>query len=161
MNEFLVIYLDSIDERLLEYLDEDEELRLDTVRRLRFYTTALLDGSITPAALSEHWPDWYLLAPAFVAAYAPEAVGELEEAAALLEGPKIGDDAPLTEAERAYLVALEPVLDMYPEMRSHREGVAGRSRPRWGTVNDATRHLPRHHRQAAPLLPGRGRRDDV
>ena len=48
VNDFLVVYLDSIDERLLEYLDEDEELKLDAVQRLRFYTTALLDGSITP-----------------------------------------------------------------------------------------------------------------
>ena len=48
MNDFLVLYLDSIDERLLEYLDEDDELKLDAVQRLSFYTTALLDGSITP-----------------------------------------------------------------------------------------------------------------
>ena len=34
MSDFLVVYLDSIDERLLEYLDEDDELRLDAVQRL-------------------------------------------------------------------------------------------------------------------------------
>jgi len=34
VNDFLVTFLDSIDERLLEYLDEDEELRLDVVQRL-------------------------------------------------------------------------------------------------------------------------------
>ena len=50
VNDFLVVYLDSIDERLLEYLDEDDELKLDAVQRLSFYTTALLDGSITPDA---------------------------------------------------------------------------------------------------------------
>jgi hypothetical protein len=121
VNEFLVIYLDSIDERLLEYLDEHEELRLDTVKRLRFYTTALLEGSITPTALHEDWPDWFDLTSAFVAAYAPEEVEELEEATALLEEPKIGDDAPLTEAERAYLTALERVLDLYPGIRTTEE----------------------------------------
>jgi hypothetical protein len=47
VNDFLVVYLDSIDERLLEYLDEDEELKLDAVQRLRFYTSALLDGRST------------------------------------------------------------------------------------------------------------------
>jgi len=121
MSEFLVAYLDSIDERLLEYLDDDDELRVDTVRRLRYYTTALLDGSITPAALAEDWPDFYDLAPAFVVAYAPEWMEDLEEEAAFLDGPEVGDDAPLTEADRAYLVALERQLDMYPEMRI-REG---------------------------------------
>ncbi len=32
VNEFLIVYLDSIDERLLDYLDQDEELRRDTRR---------------------------------------------------------------------------------------------------------------------------------
>ena len=62
VSEFLVTYLDAIDERLLAYLDEDDELRLDTVRRMRFYATALLDGSITPAAVVEEWTDWFSLA---------------------------------------------------------------------------------------------------
>jgi hypothetical protein len=35
-SDSFVVYLDSIDERLLEYLDDDEELRLDVVQRLRF-----------------------------------------------------------------------------------------------------------------------------
>ena len=121
VNDFLVTYLDSIDDRLLEYLDEDEELRLDTVKRLRFYTTALLDGSITSAAVAEDWPDWFHLAPAFVAAYAPDEVEELEQAAGFLESPEIGDDAPLTVADRTYLTALELQLDMYPEMRATEE----------------------------------------
>jgi hypothetical protein len=88
VSEFLVVYLDSIDERLLDFLDEAGEMRPDTVRRLRFYTTALLDGSVTPAAVAEDWPDWYDLIPAFVAAYAPGEVEELEEAAAFLETPR-------------------------------------------------------------------------
>jgi hypothetical protein len=59
----LVVYLDSIDERLLEYLDDDEELSLGTVQRLRFYTSALREGLITPATLHEDWPEWFDLAP--------------------------------------------------------------------------------------------------
>jgi hypothetical protein len=121
VNDFLVVYLDSIDERLLDYLDEEGELRLDTVQRLRYYTTALLDGLITPAALAEDWPDWFDLAPAFVAAYAPDEVEELEQATALLEGPRIEEDVALTEAERAYLTALELQLDMYPDMQATEE----------------------------------------
>ena len=44
VNDFLVTYLDSIDARLLQHLDEDNELKLDAVQRLSFYTTALLEG---------------------------------------------------------------------------------------------------------------------
>jgi hypothetical protein len=53
-----------------------------------------------------------------MAAYSPEGVGELEGAAAFLESPTTGGYAPLTEADRAYLAALETVLDMYPEIRT-------------------------------------------
>jgi hypothetical protein len=121
VNEFLVAYLDAIDERLLAYLDEDEELRLGTVDRMRSYTAALLDGSLNPVAVAEDWPDWFDLAPAFVTAYGPQWMEVLEEAAAFLDGPEIGDEAPLTEQDRAYLTALEPLLDMYPELRKAEE----------------------------------------
>jgi hypothetical protein len=84
VSDFLVVYLDSIDERLLEYLDEDEELRPEVVKRLCFYTSALQNGSITPAAVAEDRADWFDLTRAFVAACAPEAVEELEEAAPLM-----------------------------------------------------------------------------
>ena len=84
VSEFLVVYLDSIDERLLDYLDEEDELRPEVVKRLRYYTSALLEGSITPAAVAEDWADWFDLTQAFVAAYAPEEVEELEEAAPLM-----------------------------------------------------------------------------
>ena len=72
VNDFLFTYLDSIDEQLLEYLDEDEELKLDAVKRLRFYTSALLEGSISPDHVLEDWPDWYHLVPALVATYSPK-----------------------------------------------------------------------------------------
>jgi hypothetical protein len=49
-NDFLVSYLNSVDEALLSYLDETEQLSIDTVNRLRRYVSALLDGSITPTA---------------------------------------------------------------------------------------------------------------
>jgi hypothetical protein len=114
VSEFLVDYLDSIDERLLEYLDEDDELRLDVVKRLRFYASALLDGSVTASAVTEDWEDWFDLVGAFVAAYAPEEVTELEEAATFLEDD---DGDVLTGEDRAYLGAVVPLLDSYPEMR--------------------------------------------
>ena len=116
VSEFLVVYLDSIDERLLDYLDEEEELRLEAVKRLRYYASALIEGSITPAAVGEDWADWFDLVGAFVVAYAPEGVEELEEAAPFM-AREVEEDTVLTEVDRAYLVALEPLLDAYPEMR--------------------------------------------
>jgi hypothetical protein len=118
VNDFLVVYLDSIDERLLEYLDEDEELKLDAVQRLRFYTTALLDGSITPDHVTEDWPDWYQLVPAFVATYGSDELQELEGAAVLLEAIEEDEDVTLNEADRDYLKALEEWLGMYSEIRN-------------------------------------------
>jgi hypothetical protein len=117
MSDFLVVCLDSIDERLLEYLDKDDELRLDAVQRLRFYATALLEGWITPDHVVEDWPDWYQLAPAFVATYGTEELQELEGAAGVEEQ----DEVSLTEADRVYLKPLETWLDMYPEMRTTEE----------------------------------------
>ncbi len=118
VSDFLVVYLDSIGERLLEYLDEEHELKLDAVQRLRFYTSALLEGSISPVHVVEDWPDWYQLVPAFVATYGSEELQELEGAAVLLEAIEEQDDVSLTEADLAYLKALGTWLDMYPEMRT-------------------------------------------
>jgi hypothetical protein len=114
----LVSYLDSIDERLLEYLDEDDELKLDAVQRLRFYTTAILDGSITPKHVEEDWSDWYQLVAAFVAAYGTEELKQLEDAAMFVRAVEGHDDVSLTKVDRAYLRALEAWLDKYPEMRT-------------------------------------------
>jgi hypothetical protein len=121
VNDFLLTYLDTIDKRLLEYLDEDDELSLYTVRRLRVYTSALLDGSVRPGHLMEAWPDWFHLAPAFVAAYGAEEVERLQDHAVFLRAVEEHDDVALTDADRAYLRALEVRLDMYPDMRPTEE----------------------------------------
>jgi hypothetical protein len=121
VNDFLFTYLDSIDERLLEYLDEDKELKLDAIQRIRFYTSALLEGSISPDHVMEDWPDWYQLAPAFVATYGTEELQELEGAAEFPDAVEEQDEVSLTEADRVYLKPLETWLDMYPEMRTTEE----------------------------------------
>ncbi len=118
VNDFLVTYLDSIDERLLECLDENDELKLDAVKRLRFHTTALLEGSITPGHVKEDWPDWYHLVRVFVAAYGTEELRELERAAVFLRALEEHGDVSLTSVDRTYLKALEAFLDAYPEMRT-------------------------------------------
>jgi hypothetical protein len=112
----LVIYLDSIDERLLDYLDEEDELGPEVVKRLRYYASALSEDFITPAAVSEDWADWFDLVGAFVAAYAPEGIEELEAAVPLMND-EVEVDTVLTEADREYLAAVELLLDAYPEMR--------------------------------------------
>lgn len=116
MSEFLVVYLDSIDERLQDYLDDADELRPEVIKRLRYYTSVLLEGSICPAAVAEDWVDWFDLTLAFVAAYAPEGIEELEEAAPLMSA-EVEAGTVLTEADRAYLAAVELLLGTYPEMR--------------------------------------------
>ena len=118
VSDFLVVYLDSIDKQLLEYLDEDDELKLDAVKRLRFYTSALLEGSISPDHVMEDWPDWYQLVPAFVATYGSDELRELEIGAEFLGEIEEREDVSLSKADLAYLKVLETWLDMYPEMRT-------------------------------------------
>ncbi len=115
MSDGLVAFLDSIDERLLDYLDQDEELRLDTVDRLGLYTKAILDGSITPAVIAEDWPDWFDLVAAFRAACAPKLT-DLEDAAPFLRVNR--DSTHIVRADRAYLLTLESLMEAYPEMRA-------------------------------------------
>jgi len=119
MNDTLVTHLATIYEPLLAYLDDDDEMSLDTVCRLREYADALLHGSVTTVDLAHAWLDFYDLAPAFVAAYAPDDVGELEQKATLLTAPH--DHEPLTEDDRRYLEALGVHLDLYAEVRDTEE----------------------------------------
>ena len=116
VNDFLVTCLDSIDKRLLDYLDEDEELPLDTVRRLQCYASALLDGSLVPTAVVEDWEDFYDLAGGFVTAYGSEVLMDLFEEAPFLAALGRGEAVALTEVDRHYLRKLVQELDMYPEL---------------------------------------------
>jgi len=118
VSDFLVVYLDTIDERLLEYLDDDDDMKLDVVQRLSFYTTALLEGSVTPQHIEEDWPDWYQLVPAFVATYGSDELQELEAGVVFLEAIEEDENVILTEPDRDYLKMLEEWLGMYPEMRT-------------------------------------------
>lgn len=71
-----------------------------------------------PKAVAEDWEDYFDLAQAFALAYGNEELEEMQDAAMFLQGPEVGGDAPLTDQGRAYLPALEALLDMYPEMRA-------------------------------------------
>jgi len=117
VNGFLASYLDTVDERLLEYLDDEEELSVNAVRRLRLYTSALLAAALTPAQVMEDWPDWFYLVRAFAVAYGSAELEELEYAASFLYSVEGHTEVHLTDPDRSYLQELELQLDMYPEMR--------------------------------------------
>ena len=53
-----------------------------------------------------------------VATYGTEELQQLEGASEFLEAIEEDDDVSLTDADLAYLKALEAWLGMYPEMRS-------------------------------------------
>ena len=112
----MVGYLDSTDEPLLAYLDEEDELPPEVVNRLRYDASAILEGSVTPAAVAEDWADWFDPSRAFLATYAPEGIEEMEAGVPLMS-EEVGEDAVLTEADRVYPPAVELLLDARPEMR--------------------------------------------
>ena len=175
VSDFHVVYLDSIDERLLDYLDDDDELKLDVVQRIRFHTSAPLDGSITAEHVWDDWADWYVLVRAFVATYSPEELKELEGAAVVLEAIEEQDDVSLTEADRTYARCWKRGSTYTP--RSHGRGVAElgsqgrpgrrrrsgrRSRPTAGQVRQGDRdsqllrHGPSGELIAEELVGGEG-----
>ena len=121
MSDLLVSFLAAVDDRLLDYVDEQKDLRLDTVERLWLYTSALADRSITPAVVEEDWPDWFDLVAAFRAAYTPEWVRGLEEAAPILTNARGRDTTRLAKADRAYLLVLESLLHMHYQGRRSEE----------------------------------------
>jgi hypothetical protein len=63
MNDFLVTTTRST-RRLLAHLDDDEELPVQIVKRMRDFAVALLDGTITPVAIDKEWADLVTLGPA-------------------------------------------------------------------------------------------------
>jgi len=117
VNGFLASYLDTVNERLLAYLDDKGELSVDAVARMRLYTSALLAAALTPAQVMDDWADWFYLVSAFVVAYGSAELDELEYAASVLLLAEERSPVHLTDADRSYLQELELQLEMYPEMR--------------------------------------------
>ena len=81
---------------------------------------AMLDGSMTPRQVADDWADWFLLTPAFIAAYGTWELADLESDARLLRNGGVEDNPRLTEADMVCLTALEVALDAYPDMRTTR-----------------------------------------
>jgi len=77
VNDFLINGLRHNDGRLLAYVDTHSELTLSTVQRPRFCARAMLEGSMTPRQIADEWADWFLLTPAFIAAYGTLELADL------------------------------------------------------------------------------------
>jgi len=60
----------------------------------------------------EDWPDWFQLAPAFVATYGAEELNGLVDGAQILRVVEEDEDVSRTGADRVYLKAPESWLDM-------------------------------------------------
>ena len=116
-NDPLVTYLESIDKRLLDYLDDDGDLSVVTIQRLRSHISELLAGTLTTTALTEAWPDWFDLVSAFVVTYGSLDLEDLEVESGFGRETEWDGEAPHTGLIRGYLLTLELELDVFPETR--------------------------------------------
>ncbi|MHB1853716.1 MAG: hypothetical protein ACYCS2_01510 [Acidimicrobiales bacterium] len=126
MNPVLVEYLDSIDERLLTYLDVDQELALWAAEALKDHLRTLLESRQSPATSPEEWRDredrWILL-DAFIAAYGSRELQDLAEMSPLLTEVDEVDEATITPLDRNLLGEVEVALQLYVDSRSGVHGL--------------------------------------
>lgn len=108
----LVTYLDTVDEGLVDYVDDRKNLSSDTVRRLQRFAVAMSEGSMTPGLAREDWPDFYPLAAAFVVVCGSDELRGLYDQATLFSAVVRGD-VPFTDADRVFLVVLSDELEQY------------------------------------------------
>lgn len=108
-------YLDSIDVRLRDYLDDDADLSVATVERLLSYTSDLLAGAMTPGDLARTWSDWFDLVVVFVVAYGSPELEDLEVASGFGRQTEWEHGAPPSGLVRGFLLVLELELDRYPK----------------------------------------------
>jgi hypothetical protein len=111
-------YIDTIDVRLREYVDEDADLSAAAIERLLSYTSDLLAGAITTAGLAEVWPEWFDLASFFVVSYGSLELEGLEVESGFGRQTEWDDGGPPSGLTRAYLLVLEIELDMCPKRKS-------------------------------------------
>jgi hypothetical protein len=112
----LVTYLDAVDERLVGYLGDNEDLSSETVARLQRFAVALSEGSMTPGLVLEDWADFYPLAAAFVVVRGSDELRGLYDEATVFSAV-VGRDVQFTDADRVFLVALSDELERYEGAR--------------------------------------------
>ena len=96
-------FLDSFDPRLVRYLDEDGSFSADVIRKVRRYAVVLIQELVVPEHVHEDWPAFFPLVSAIVLASGSPRLGLLAQESSIFKG--WGDD-PLTDRDRAFLVAL-------------------------------------------------------
>ncbi|HTX64046.1 MAG TPA: hypothetical protein VMD28_10420 [Acidimicrobiales bacterium] len=103
MSDDLAAYLDSIDSHLVGYLDTHRNISADAVRHVQCYAVALIQALVVPEQVHEDWPDFFPLVAGLVLAYGSTRLEHLARQSSLFEG---GDDDPLTDGDRVFLVTL-------------------------------------------------------
>jgi hypothetical protein len=110
-NDELVSVLDSYDEALLRYVDDDQELSLEAVAYVREMATKVLAGSIAWSEVEAS--DWYALTSALVIVYGDQALDDLRLDASL------GEDSPeVTYSDRRFLTELLGLVSRHETARS-------------------------------------------
>jgi len=117
VSDDLANYLDSIDSRLVGYLNTHRDVPPDAVRHVQCYAVAMLQDLIVPEVVHEDWPDFYPLVVAILLAYGSPRLGRLARHSALFEG---GADDPLTDAGRMFLTTLLAELHVLVSRRETR-----------------------------------------
>lgn len=109
----LELILDAVDEDLVQHVDSDGHLAIQTAEQLRDYAERLVEDRITFDQLAREWPDWFPLVSAFVEAYEFDDVAEMFGLAPFGEP----EGRPLTPADEAFLQSLIDELTMYVDER--------------------------------------------
>ena len=110
-NDELISVLDSFDEALLRYVDDDQDLSLDAVRYVGDVVTQVLTGSLTWSEVEDS--DWYPLTSALVIVYGTADLDDLRLDASLGE-----DTAEVTDSDRRFLTQLLALVSQYESARS-------------------------------------------
>lgn len=110
----LVTYLDAIDGGLVDYLDDERNLSVETVARLRRYAVAMSEGSMTAGLAREDWADFYPLAAAFVVVCGSDELSDLYDKSTVFSA-MVRTEVAFTDADRVFLVTLADELERYTE----------------------------------------------
>lgn len=94
------------DARLLGYVDENGHLAPSALRRLHRWAVELVDGAATTLGIADEWPDFFVLANAYVFAYGSPCVVHLGRGAPVLRSLETLLPEALSARDRKFLLVL-------------------------------------------------------